>query len=266
MEATHPAYLALEGHKPEVYWLDYDECEVNYNLHVLDLLDTAHLLMDTRRPYTGYIPRKDPTWANEGHPQGAVGAPGESGPRFSQGFLIDIDTTPPPGGRAMNVELLTKVRDQIRDHPEVHDQEHWWKIVSTEVPEGFEVQNPDSTWYTDAKETLPQCGTSMCVAGWAVHLAGLKPAPEDAFTSSFTEGIVITDVETVWNGDFEEHISDVAADLLGLDPDQADALFEPFWTHAEVLAMMDEAITSGTITPPDTDSDDYEDYDDEEDD
>jgi hypothetical protein len=69
MDASHPAYLALEGHKPEVYWLDYDECEVNcscgdggtnYNLHALDVLDQAHLLMDTRRPYSGPIPNRTP--------------------------------------------------------------------------------------------------------------------------------------------------------------------------------------------------------------
>jgi hypothetical protein len=78
-EAIHPAVLALGGHEPFVYQdavLCDCEAEGDYRSHVLDLLTAARLLMDTRRPYTGPIPVHDPTWANEAHPQGAVGAPG----------------------------------------------------------------------------------------------------------------------------------------------------------------------------------------------
>jgi hypothetical protein len=81
-EAIHPAVLALDGHRPffKPGAVDLVDCQCgdagDYRSHVLDLLTAAHLLMDTRRPYTGPIPVHDPTWANETHPQGAVGAPG----------------------------------------------------------------------------------------------------------------------------------------------------------------------------------------------
>jgi hypothetical protein len=80
MDAQHPACLALEGHEPVALPEGVALCECgewgDYRDHVLDVLEKARVLMDTRRPFTGYIPQKDPTWANEAHPQGAVGAPG----------------------------------------------------------------------------------------------------------------------------------------------------------------------------------------------
>jgi hypothetical protein len=77
----HPAVVALTGHSCGYIYADGRiECicgaACDYNAHVLDILTAARLLMDTRRPYTGPIPVHDPTWANEAHPQGAVGAPG----------------------------------------------------------------------------------------------------------------------------------------------------------------------------------------------
>lgn len=80
--SKHPAAVALAGHRPEYssHAAELMVChcghEEDYLAHALDLLTAAGLLMDTRRPYTGPIPVHDPTWANEAHPQGAVGAPG----------------------------------------------------------------------------------------------------------------------------------------------------------------------------------------------
>jgi hypothetical protein len=101
-EAIHPAVLALGGHEPFVYQdavLCDCEAEGDYRSHVLDLLTAARLLMDTRRPYTGPIPVHDPTWANEAHPQGAVGAPGAVPTYAERMGLTDAQMLHPTDGQ-----------------------------------------------------------------------------------------------------------------------------------------------------------------------
>lgn len=130
----------------------------------------------------------------------------------------------------INVELARKVRDQIADHPETYDQ---------------------STW---AMET--DCGTTYCVAGWALALS-------PGWTIQF-RGHGVTHVRRP-NG-MLTYIADAAAQLLGInayiDPITGGSwdplllsegrasnsdLFDADNTREGVLAALDRIITAGEL-------------------
>lgn len=86
-----------------------------------------------------------------------------------------------------NVDLMLQVREQITAYPETHDQ--------------------------DSYESNYGCGTTRCIAGWAIF---------------FHKGVQ----ESIYEGRSEDshpwryRDSDgIAAELLGLDDDEADSLF-----------------------------------------
>lgn len=84
----------------------------------------------------------------------------------------------------INVELLEQTMQQIKDHPEQHNQ---------------------AWWFSEAV-----CGTSMCFAGWACALSGWRACNwSEGFASDVEKGGVVADV------------SIKAAELLGLDFDVA---------------------------------------------
>ena len=56
---------------------------------------------------------------------------------------------------SINVEIARRTLDQIRFHPETHNQDQWMIILDP------------------LAETLEACGTTACVAGHAANLAGL---------------------------------------------------------------------------------------------
>jgi hypothetical protein len=82
--------------------------------------------------------------------------------------------------------LLKETYNYIVEHPEQHNQRHW------------------QLWKTSSN-----CGTAYCFAGMAVHLAGYD--------------INVHDCVKEWQD--SPHVSDVARELLGLDPEQAGMLF-----------------------------------------
>lgn len=81
-----------------------------------------------------------------------------------------------------NLPLLRKVLDFISEQPERHDQALW----------GYEGLAPGE-----------ECGTAMCVAGWAMYFAGRPLRREHG-----------------WGYGMEE-----AAELLGLTTGEAEELF-----------------------------------------
>ncbi|UXE03786.1 hypothetical protein SEA_OBLADI_63 [Gordonia phage ObLaDi] len=89
------------------------------------------------------------------------------------------------------LEMRTAVARYIDAHPEEHDQNEW----AFRDPEG--------------------CGSTMCVAGTAVHLAGYTI---DYNARGYASFCISPDGKRVM-------IDDVAAPLLGLDYDQAARLF-----------------------------------------
>lgn len=104
-----------------------------------------------------------------------------------------------------NYPLIRKVRDHIRAHPEEHNQDQW------------------GTWTS--------CGTTHCVAGHAVILAGAKPTWDLHEHGGYSMRAVEYDGR-MWS------VGDLAQHLLGINSDQADDLFFVF-NDAGALDMLD---------------------------
>lgn len=111
----------------------------------------------------------------------------------------------------MNIELLKLVRDAIAEMPEKHDQTSYLHIPGVEIF-GCDITDPHQ-W---AEGASPDCGTTMCVAGWAVSRA-LTHKPEGSDATFWEEefGNCPHPTETV----------DVASRLLGFESDYFPALF-----------------------------------------
>jgi hypothetical protein len=111
-----------------------------------------------------------------------------------------------------NVDLMLEVKHAIENDPSAHDQMYWVRSRT--------------------------CGTTMCIAGWAVHLAGKH---EFKFDYSHDGSLTVDYVRTP-----EGHslVPDVAADLLGLDEDES---YRIFWTqdNEAAMGMLDELIEKG---------------------
>lgn len=88
----------------------------------------------------------------------------------------------------MNVELLRQVQGKIRENPEKFNMD-WWGGKSS-------------------------CGTTACIGGWACHLA----APEQVKYNKIGKLVPV-------NGSPLTGISDLAAELLGIDSTTAEHLF-----------------------------------------
>lgn len=118
----------------------------------------------------------------------------------------------PPAETGVNVDLLRRALEHITAHPAEWDQGSWWNDGGG-------------------------CGTSGCVAGWAVHLG--RP------------GVVMT-AYSVWaiSGDVRlGGIEEFATDLLGLTTHQAKALFSG-GNNLRRLWELSSEFTDGAIVPP----------------
>jgi hypothetical protein len=97
--------------------------------------------------------------------------------------------------RKLNVELAEKVLKQVTDHPETHDQAHW-------MTRGL------------------ACGTTACLAGWALRFG--RPDAELLWQDGVGGKQIVIEVVvdgTTWGAD------EAAAEVLGLDSEEADELF-----------------------------------------
>lgn len=108
-----------------------------------------------------------------------------------------------------NVELFRRINEVISARPEEHDQ---------------------STWESTSVET--SCGTTRCVAGWAIHLTTGEKVfhwdPDLTFIEvSPSVRALAAEHGIRGNGDQEgmSLIPGLAASLLGLSQAQADVLF-----------------------------------------
>ncbi|MFF0183508.1 hypothetical protein [Streptomyces sp. NPDC005244] len=90
----------------------------------------------------------------------------------------------------VNTELLRKVRETIRRHPEKHDQGNW----------GLKTE----------------CGTTHCIAGWAAFLSGAVIDWERELDGAWS-------ADTVNGG--ARSIEDYARDALGLTFDQSNIFY-----------------------------------------
>lgn len=108
-----------------------------------------------------------------------------------------------------NAELFFAVADAIEREPHRYDQGDWfdhWEPLSEMPP--------------------PACGTTACIAGWAIacgrHSGSLKAAA------------------TEWNEAVDQdYPEDEAAELLGLAPHDADRLFHSHWRPHDGLSVPD---------------------------
>lgn len=113
-----------------------------------------------------------------------------------------------------NIEKARSTLAHIRKYPEQHDQAEW-------------VNGPVSAVAADNGDH-PDCGTTMCFAGWFAFLH----APKGARINDESH-IVFPDIRA------NEHVSDFTAGELGLTDQQADALFINCNTVAELEAAIE---------------------------
>lgn len=109
-----------------------------------------------------------------------------------------------------NTALLEATMAQIREHPELHDQEQFF--VETD------------------------CGTASCFGGWACALAGYDPQPGEFGRS----GSVLTSrgVRSAW---------DVAQQELGLTSREAHVLFGPANSRKILELMVEDLVNGGEL-------------------
>lgn len=105
----------------------------------------------------------------------------------------------------MNIELMEKVRDTIaRTDPKHFDMTSW-------------VDQIGDKWLEDDGTHIAECGTSMCIAGWAIHLDNDEPLIRYMHSmSKLSHGLIHENVMA---------IRDRAADLLDINSIDAGALF-----------------------------------------
>ena len=111
-------------------------------------------------------------------------------------------------------ELAARVLDQITNHPESWNQEHWWTWGDEEFLKGNRNESP---YIYDILRTRDECGTTGCVAGLTVAIA-------------IQEGLVVAEGS--------EFISFAAQDLLQLSDNEASWLFRTYRTQEQVTAAL----------------------------
>ena len=70
-----------------------------------------------------------------------------------------------------NTELFKKIRDQIKRDPQSFDMKNWGFSPAEAAEEEGDWDHDYYDVNTRQVETIPasECGTTRCVAGWAVH-------------------------------------------------------------------------------------------------
>lgn len=140
----------------------------------------------------------------------------------------------------LNIELLEKTMQHIETHPEDWNQETW------------------------------RCGTGMCFAGHAATLAGREWASENP--DGDNSMMILAKPDEFDSASFEETYShktgrwtttdrkvvlveDVARSELGLAEDEAEIMFEPDNTKADLRKMVDNLKAGREILEPERDDD-----------
>lgn len=96
----------------------------------------------------------------------------------------------------INTDMFQKIYDQISQHPETHDQMSF--------------------------EKSSYCGTTRCVAGWAIYFAYNNASIYDVDRLNYRNKPGLSST------------SSIAADILGLTSDQAHDLFYESLDHEAV--------------------------------
>lgn len=73
-----------------------------------------------------------------------------------------------------NIEMFKRIRDQIKRDPKSFDMSSWEFDLTSEISEeggdfAIEYYDPETNDYQPTMAS--ECGTTRCVAGWAVYFA-----------------------------------------------------------------------------------------------
>lgn len=131
-------------------------------------------------------------------------------------------------------EILTFVADLIEFHPEVYDQGQW----------GQDDEDPTEVEWHDATVA---CGTKACIAGHVVAAAGYHPT-KNLFNGKViqTWGRVSKEKGVDYDNRRSTHdVSTLAAELLGLNDEDADTLFAEWWEPVTTVPEALRAIRDG---------------------
>ena len=132
---------------------------------------------------------------------------------------------------ARNIELLTKVRDLVIKTPDRLEMGSWGTVAE------------DLVEFDDGHKAKVSCGTTACVAGWAVQLHGYKFIV-DAENRELDGAYFVTDC-VAGNGRVMD-IDEKARKLLGLTPEEADFLFLDVGND-EVVDVLNDFIAGKTL-------------------
>lgn len=101
-------------------------------------------------------------------------------------------------------ELAKKILAQVEERPELLEMSNW------------EYEGAVGLYDWKAQEEVEGCGTTRCIAGWAIHFSKISPSE----STTEARGRIARD-----NGLGTPFWERVGAHLLGLDDRQADKLF-----------------------------------------
>lgn len=112
-----------------------------------------------------------------------------------------------PGDVSMNVKLLREIQDGVRLYPNQVGMEFWFFDAENLAKENQDLVEENNN---TCEEILNNCGTTACIAGWALYLRRV-PLERFELKEDDDEGDV----------DFEQ----TGRRVLGLTQAQADRLF-----------------------------------------
>lgn len=131
---------------------------------------------------------------------------------------------------ARNIELLTEVRDLIEADQSKLNMNYWVSIPA------------DTVEFNDGTTAKVSCGTTACIAGWAVQLNGDKLLVNEY--SDFEGDKYLAEQCVARNGRVID-ISHRAEKLLGLSNYEADVLFGG--TNEVALPMLNTLINGESL-------------------
>lgn len=140
--------------------------------------------------------------------------------------MSDVATWVPEKPITDPKQLVATVLDIVVNHPEAHDQAGWIEICDDEG----DTRYPDGITLKNMREAV-SCGSTCCVAGWIVTLAG---------------GVWTNDSAVRLHKSYDQNISEAAGELIeeladGRDVD-VDRLFACGTAREDVVKLLRQMV------------------------
>lgn len=128
-----------------------------------------------------------------------------------------------------NAELLLRT---VAKHLEAFEMSDWTKVTKADAPDGFVLELANIT------EGIQECGTTLCLAGFAGLLDGRKVKvhnedPSTLFSRAYGERLMTPEEE---EEGYADSWSQIAAEYLGLSSGLRGELF--YTSNHQALAML----------------------------